>query len=131
MSIFSSFLKKFFGDKSTKDIKKLLPILEQIKQEYAALQNISNDELRKRTQDLRDTIAKAIEPVNAKLEGYKAELASPEPLDIRRQEELYDEIDDCEKEIDNIIKAQLDEMLPKAFAIIKDTARRFKENETV
>ncbi|MBP5368249.1 MAG: preprotein translocase subunit SecA [Bacteroidales bacterium] len=131
MSIFSSFLKKFFGDKSTKDIKKLLPILEQIKQEYAALQNISNDELRKRTQDLRDSIAKAIEPVNAKLEGYKAELASPEPLDIRRQEELYDEIDDCEKEIDNIIKAQLDEMLPKAFAIIKDTARRFKENETV
>ena len=131
MSIFSSFLKKFFGDKSTKDIKKLLPILEQIKQEYAALQNISNDELRQRTKDLREQIAKSLEPVNAKLEGYKKELASPEPLDIRRQEELYDEIENCEKEIDEIIKNQLDEMLPKAFAIIKDTARRFKENETV
>ncbi|MBR4440948.1 MAG: preprotein translocase subunit SecA [Bacteroidales bacterium] len=131
MGILSGFLKKFFGDKSSKDIKKLLPILEQIKEEYAKLQHISNDELRKRSADLRELLAKSVEQENKKLESYKKELDSPEPLSVKRQEELYDLIDECEKNIDNIIKEKLDEILPKAFAIIKDTARRFKENETV
>ena len=131
MGILSGFLKKFFGDKSSKDIKKILPILEQIKQEYASLQYLDNDHLRERTQQLRHQIAKAIEPTNNKLESYRKELESPEPLSVKRQEELYDEIDACEKEIDEIVKEQLDQILPQAFAIIKDTARRFKENETV
>ncbi|MCQ2973522.1 MAG: preprotein translocase subunit SecA [Bacteroidales bacterium] len=131
MSILTGFLKKFFGDKSSKDIKKLLPILEQIKIEYAKLQDFSNDQLREETTKLRTQIAQAIEAENTKLNSYKKELESPEPLTVKRQEELYDNIDDSEKKIDDIIKSQLDEILPKAFAIIKDTARRFKENETI
>ncbi|MBO7142000.1 MAG: preprotein translocase subunit SecA [Bacteroidales bacterium] len=131
MGILTGLLKKLFGDKSSKDIKKILPILEQIKQEYASLQYLDNDHLRERTQQLRHQIAKAIEPTNNKLESYRKELESPEPLSVKRQEELYDEIDACEKEIDEIVKEQLDQILPQAFAIIKDTARRFKENETV
>ncbi len=131
MGILTGLLKKLFGDKSSKDIKKLLPILEQIKQEYASLQYLDNDHLRERTRQLRHQIAKAVEPVNQKLESYRKELESPEPLSVKRQEQLYDEIDACEKQIDEIIKEQLDQILPQAFAIIKDTARRFKENETV
>ncbi len=131
MGILTGLLKKLFGDKSSKDIKKILPILEQIKQEYASLQYLDNDHLRERTRQLRYQIAKAVEPVNQKLESYRKELESPEPLSVKRQEQLYDEIDACEKQIDEIIKEQLDQILPQAFAIIKDTARRFKENETV
>ena len=131
MGILTGLLKKLFGDKSSKDIKKILPILEQIKQEYASLQYLDNDHLRERTRQLRHQIAKAVEPVNQKLESYRKELESPEPLSVKRQEQLYDEIDACEKQIDEIIKEQLDQILPQAFAIIKDTARRFKENETV
>jgi len=131
MGILTGLLKKLFGDKSSKDIKKLLPILEQIKQEYASLQYLDNDHLRERTRQLRHQIAMAVEPVNQKLESYRKELESPEPLSVKRQEQLYDEIDACEKQIDEIIKEQLDQILPQAFAIIKDTARRFKENETV
>ncbi|MBO4244009.1 MAG: preprotein translocase subunit SecA [Bacteroidales bacterium] len=131
MGILTGLLKKLFGDKSSKDIKKLLPILEQIKQEYASLRNIDNDQLRQKTSDLRAQIAKAIESEDIKLESYKQELDSPEPLSVKRQEELYDKIEEAEKAIDEIIKEQLDEILPKAFAIIKETARRFKENETV
>ncbi|MBO4371348.1 MAG: preprotein translocase subunit SecA [Bacteroidales bacterium] len=131
MGILTGLLKKLFGDKSSKDIKKILPILEQIKQEYASLQYLDNDHLRERTRQLRNQIAKAVEPVNQKLESYRKELESPEPLSVKRQEQLYDEIDACEKQIDEIIKEQLDEILPQAFAIIKDTARRFKENETI
>ncbi len=131
MGILTGLLKKLFGDKSSKDIKKILPILEQIKKEYASLQHLDNDHLRERTRQLRHQIAKAVEPVNQKLESYRKELESPEPLSVKRQEQLYDEIDACEKQIDEIIKEQLDQILPQAFAIIKDTARRFKENETV
>ncbi len=90
MGILTGLLKKLFGDKSSKDIKKLLPILEQIKQEYASLRNIDNDQLRQKTSDLRAQIAKAIESEDIKLESYKQELDSPEPLSVKRQEELYD-----------------------------------------
>lgn len=131
MSILNSILKKFFGDKSSKDIKKMLPILENIKSEYAKLQSISNDELREKTQKLRQDIQNAIKAENEKLSGFKLRLDSPEPLTINEQEELYNEIEKTEKVIDEIIATKLDEILPEAFAIIRDTARRFAQNETI
>lgn len=131
MGILNGILKKFFGDKSSKDIKKMLPILQQIKSEYAKLESLSNDQLREQTQKLRAEISQAIKSENEKLAGFKQRLDSSEPLTLNEQEDLYNQIEKTEKIIDEIIAAKLDEILPKAFAIIRDTARRFANSENV
>ena len=131
MSIIQNILKSIFGDKSSKDIKKMMPTVEKIKEEYAKLAGISNDDLRALTQSLRQKLKDAIKNDEAQLQGYKDKLNGHDPLSIKEQEELYNNIEQTEKNIQEILKEQLDEMLPQAFAIIKDTARRFAENETL
>ena len=131
MSIIQNILKSIFGDKSSKDIKKMMPTVEKIKEEYAKLADISNDDLRALTQSLRQKLKDSIKEEEGQLQGFKDKLNGHEPLSIKEQEELYNNIEQTEKSIQEILKQQLDEMLPQAFAIIKDTARRFAENETL
>ena len=131
MGIIQNILKTFFGDKSSKDIKKMMPTVEKIKAEYAKLAGVSNDELRALTQDLRRQLKDAVKEEEEQLKNFKDKLNGHEPLSIKDQEQLYNDIDKSEKNIQEILKGQLDEMLPQAFAIIKETAHRFAENEQI
>ncbi|MBR6277157.1 MAG: preprotein translocase subunit SecA [Bacteroidales bacterium] len=131
MSLLQNIFKTFFGDKSSKDIKKLMPIVGQINSEYAKLKNLSNDELRALTQKLRDELKESVKAEEENLAGYKNQLEGSATLSVKEQETLYDNIEATEKQIRKILSEKLDEILPQAFAIIKDTARRFKENEEI
>jgi preprotein translocase subunit SecA len=131
MSLLQNIFKSFFGDKSTKDIKRMMPIVAQINDEYAKLKTLSNDELRALSQKLRQDLKDAVKDEDSKLAAYKSQLESSATLTVKEQETLYDDIETAEKQIREILKQKLSEILPQAFAIIKDTARRFKENEEV
>ena len=111
-------------------MKEIAPIISQIKAVYPTLEALSNDELRARSQALRDKIQAAIKDDLDKIASLKAEAEALDcPIDTK--EANYKKVDDLEKEVDKIVEEQLNEILPEAFAIMKDTARRFAQNETV
>lgn len=130
MSILNTILSKFLGNKSEKDIKIINPIVEKIKQEYEELKNISNDQLREKTLKLKQQIQEYIKDENQKIQNLKQDIELGK-VDIVDREEVYNTIDDIEKEIDSKIDQVLNQILPTAFAIMKDTARRFLENEEI
>ncbi|MBQ9213168.1 MAG: preprotein translocase subunit SecA, partial [Bacteroidales bacterium] len=131
MSLIQNIFKSFFGDKSTKDIKRMMPIVAQVNAEFAKLKNISNDDLRALSQKLRQDLKEAVKKQEEQLSDYKHQLDSSATLTVKEQETLYDNIEETEKQIREILKDKLNEILPQAFAIIKDTARRFAENEEI
>ena len=128
MNILNKVLRSFFGDKSTRDIREVMPLVEQIKEVYAGLAEISNDELRERSAKLREDIRAHIGEEMQMIENMKTEAESDE-VSVDKQEELYQEIDKLDKKIDEKLEGKLTEAIPEAFAIVKETARRFKENE--
>ncbi len=130
MGIISGITRKIFGNKSDRDIKEVSSRVEKIKEEYNKLAGFSNDELRQSSAELRKYILDQIHEDNEKLTELKVQGESDE-VDVRDKENIYQNIDKLEKAITEKLDATLDEALPKAFAIIKDTARRFKENESV
>ena len=130
MSILNTLITKIFGSKSDKDMKEIAPIVSKIKEIYPTLESLSNDELRARTQALRDRIQAAIKEDLQAIETLKAEAEAPD-CSIETKEANYKKADDLEKEVDRKVEAELDDILPEAFAIMKDTARRFAKNETV
>ncbi len=122
------FLKKVFGTKSEKDVKDIEPIVEEINEIYGTLATISNDELRARSLKLKARIQEFIKEESDKVKAINAEMDSKPEMDVNTKEELYKEIDEIEEGITKKIEEVLNEILPEAFAILKDTARRFKEN---
>jgi preprotein translocase subunit SecA len=122
------FLKKIFGTKSEKDIKDIEPLVEEINSVYATLSSISHDELRSRSKQLKTKIAESVKAENEKIASIRMKIDANPDMDVNAKEELYKEIDEIEKEITGKLKETLNEILPEAFAILKDTARRFKEN---
>ena len=128
MGIISGITRKIFGSKSDRDIKEVFSRVEKIKEEYDKLTSISNDELRRISAELRKYIIDKIHEDNEKLAELKEQGESDE-VDVQEKEKIYQNIDKLEKAITEKLDATLDEVLPQAFAIIKDTARRFKENE--
>jgi preprotein translocase subunit SecA len=130
MSLLGTFIQSFFGTKSDRDIKEVQPTVAKILEEYDKLKNLSNDELRALSKELKNKIRFQIAEDSKKIEELKLIIEDPE-LDIKEKEKLYIQIEDVEKEIDNKLKGVLEEVLPLAFAIIKDTARRLYENERV
>ena len=123
-----SFLSKMFGTKSERDLKALTPILNEVlalENEFLAL---SNDELRARTQELRKGIHEHIKDEENKIAELKEKAQN---LDIWEREEVFNEVDKIEEKIDKKIEEHLLTILPQAFAILKETARRFKENAEV
>ncbi|MCR5456253.1 MAG: preprotein translocase subunit SecA [Bacteroidales bacterium] len=109
----------------------MMPTVEKIKAEYAKLASISNDELRALTTELRQQLKDAVKDEETMLQQFKDKLNGHEQLSIKEQEQLYNDIEKTEKDIQDILKQKLDEMLPQAFAIIKETAHRFADNEQV
>lgn len=130
MNFINNLLEKLFGTKSEKDLNVLLPIVDQIKDEYVKLSDISNDELRKKGKDIRKTIQQAVEEEREQINQLKNRIENENP-DVEESEKIYDEIDKLEKEIDDKFETVLNEVLPEAFAVMRETSRRFKENESV
>ncbi|MBW1654849.1 preprotein translocase subunit SecA [Flavobacterium quisquiliarum] len=129
MSFINSIIKVFVGDKSQKDVKALQPYLNKIKTFEAPLMSLTNDELRGRTVYFKDRIKEARADKDAKIAALKAEVENIE--DIDKREDLYDAIDALEKEAYEISEKTLLEILPEAFSVVKETARRFKENSHI
>ena len=123
-------IKKIVGNKSEKDIKSIQHLVTAINDEYAKLSGISNDELRQKTIDFKDVIQKRIESYNKQIADHKNE-AEGEDTDVLQKEELYDKIDKIEKEITVEVEKVLNEILPEAFAVFKETSRRFTENKEI
>jgi preprotein translocase subunit SecA len=130
MSAFNQIMTKLFGSKYERDQKEILPVVEQIKAVTPELEELSNDELRARTLKLKATIQEAVKSEQTKIDELK-QRAETEKLSIDEREAIYDEVDKIEDEITEKLNGVLDDILPEAFAIVKDTARRFKENETI
>jgi len=119
------FINKIFGgSKSEKDVKKIQPLIKEINQHFDSYKSLSNDELRGKTQDFRDRIAKHLSDIDAQIIAKKAEAEGVE--DMHEREAIYDEADKLEKKRNELLEEVLENILPEAFAVMKDTARRFQ-----
>ncbi len=125
---FNDFLSKLFGNKSQRDLKETSPWVDKVKEAYPAIEALSHDELRQRTTDIRTNIQNSILPEREQIEKLKEGI---EELDMDEREKVYANIDKIEKDIVEKLEAALDEALPDVFAIVKDTARRFTQNEEI
>jgi len=129
MSIINSILKAFVGDKSEKDVKAIQPLVTKVKSFESALQALSHDELRDKTAQFKLKIQQARAEKDAKIASLKQDAEQTQDIDAR--EDIYAEIDSIEKEAYEISEKVLNEILPEAFAVVKETARRFKENTSI
>ncbi|MBK9512173.1 MAG: hypothetical protein IPO05_00765 [Flavobacteriales bacterium] len=128
IGILTKALKNVFGDKATRDLKEVMPLVERCKAEFAKLDGLSHNELRDRTQQLKARIAEATREDDAKVEALRAEIDADPQMDIHERERRYEDIDKIQKNGLGKIEEVLLEILPEAFAVVKETARRFKEN---
>ena len=126
MSILNSVLKLFIGDKTKKDLKKITPIVEEINKYQETLEKISNDELRNKTIDFKKLISNSRSKIDKEISQLNNLVNQTN--DINEKEDLYQQIDNKEVEANKIINEILDEILPEAFAVVKETASRFLNN---
>ncbi|MBS1580844.1 MAG: preprotein translocase subunit SecA [Bacteroidetes bacterium] len=124
-------IKKVFGDKATRDLKDVQPVVENVKAEYAKLNGLSNDELRARTAGFKARIAERTAEQQGEVERLRKEIEEDPRMAIHEREERYQRIDKLEEKIVERIEEVLQEILPQAFAVVKETARRFKENAEI
>ncbi|TNF38952.1 MAG: preprotein translocase subunit SecA, partial [Bacteroidetes bacterium] len=129
MSIVGKVLTLFLGNKEERDLKEINPYVGKIQQESALVASLSNDGLRERTAELKREVRESIAEEEKEIAGLRAKAESED--DVNRKEELYNEVDKLEKQILEKIEEKLAGILPTAFAIVKETARRFKENEVL
>ena len=122
----NKFLKSIFGDKSTRDMKLIQPLVEQVKATYPTIQALSNDELRAKTKEIQKYVQDSANEQKQKIAELKATIEDT-PIDER--EPIFNQIDKLEKEALEIYEQALNDVMPVAFSIVKDTARRFAENE--
>lgn len=127
--ILNALAKLVGGSKVEKDRKELQPYIGKVNLEFAKLREISNDELRQKTQDLKAYILQQLLPLDEQIATLRKQIAENPQMHILEQEKIFNKIDELEKEHDKELEKILDEILPQAFAIVKETARRFKENE--
>ena len=125
------FLKKIFGTKSEKDIRNLEGKVEEINRLYSSFATLSADELRQRSAALRQRVLDSVNTEREKIETLKRSMAVTVDMDVDSKEKLYKDIDDIEKEVTTKLDEVLDGEVVEAFAILKDTARRFKENSEI
>ena len=125
---FSDILKSLFGNKSTRDLKKIMPVVEKINAVYPEIEKLTNDELRSRIDAVRKRLQDSIADKKAEIANVKAEI---ERTDYDLREPLWARVDKMEQEILDILEKGLEESLPEVYAVVKDTARRFTQNEVV
>ena len=125
----SGILRKVFGSKSDRDMKLVKPFLDKVLAAYGPIDKLSNDELRAKTDELKAKLRECEAPFEKRIQEIKAKLE--EDIPVNEKEQLATESDKLVKEEDEQIEKVLEAILPEAFAIMKSTARRFKENETI
>ena len=123
---FNKILKSLFGDKSSRDMKLIQPLVEQVKAVYPEVQKLDNDALRARTKTLQQQVQNSAKEQKKRIEELKATIENT-PIDERA--DIFAQIDKIEKEVLEIYEGALNEVMPEVFAIVKETARRFAENE--
>lgn len=121
-------ITRIFGSKSEKDIKEVLPYVEKTNEEYIKLQDISDDELREKTDLVKKKIDTHLADLDQQIHDLHQKIEEDESLDVHQKEDLFNQIDKLEEERNTALEEILLECLPEAFAIVKETARRFKEN---
>ncbi len=124
----NDFLSAIFGNKSARDMKEIQPWVEKIKTIYPEIAGLDNDALRAKTIEIKEYIRNSAAEESAKVEELKA---SVENIELEKREDVFAQIDKLEKEILEIYEKALDEVLPAAFSIVKETAKRFTENEEI
>ena len=126
------FISKLFGgSKSEKDVKQLMPIVQKANEFFQQYQSLTNDQLRAKTPEFKKRIQDHLKEVDAEIAARKEAAEALPVTDIHGRDEIYQQIDQLKKERDKKIEEALAEIQPEAFAVIKETARRFKENEVV
>jgi len=120
---------KIFGSKADRDIKEVMPLVEKIKEEFPKLAALSNDQLRAKSDVFRQKIQDYLKTENTEIESIREKIDSNPDMDAQAKEDLYIRIDKLEELIKEKTKEILIEILPEAFAVMKETAKRFKENE--
>ena len=123
---FNKILRSLFGDKASRDMKLIQPVVEQVKAAYPAVQQLDNDQLRQRTKEIQRQVQDSAKEQKEEIEKLKATIEDT-PIDERA--EIFAKIDKIEKEVLEIYEESLNKVLPEVFAIVKETARRFAENE--
>ncbi|MBR9917970.1 preprotein translocase subunit SecA [bacterium] len=130
----NSFVKgisKLFGNKADRDVKELYPRIDGINKEFEALKSLSNDQLRGKTAEFKDRINAHLKEIDTEIESLKVTIDEATFDEIEKKEEAYERIDELEEERDKELEKILDELLPEAFAVVKETARRFTENDQI
>lgn len=131
MSFVNKLLGKVFGDKSAKDQKALAPVAQKVNEEFVKLASLTNDQLRDKTTDFKRRIASYIETEENEIKNLKEQIENNPEMDAHEKEPIFDAIKKLEKTVTEKIETILGEILPEAFAVIKETGRRFKESEFV
>ena len=129
--IFSKGIAKIFGNKSDKDIKAVMPYVDKTNEIFAQLSSISNDDLRNKTADVRAIIDGHLKSIDDEVASLHKKVDEDDTLDIHAKEDIFKQIDALEEKRNEELEVVLLEVLPETFAIVKETARRFKENETL
>ncbi|MEN9000779.1 MAG: preprotein translocase subunit SecA, partial [Flavobacteriales bacterium] len=124
------FLKKILGDTNKNVFKDINPLVDQAKEEFAKIQGISNDELRAKTTDFKARIKAYTAEIDAEIDALKAQ-TQDEGTDVDAKDEIFQEIEKLELKSNEKLEEVLKEILPEAFAVVKETARRFNENEEI
>ena len=121
-------ISNMFGSKSKRDIKEVMPLVNATNQYFESYQSLSNDELRGKTQEFKEKINNYISEINAKVQELK-DKAEGDEVDLEEKDKLFKEVDELLKDRDKAIEEVLMDILPEAFAVVKETARRFKEQD--
>ncbi|MBQ3771656.1 MAG: preprotein translocase subunit SecA, partial [Bacteroidaceae bacterium] len=125
---FNALLAKLFGNKSTRDMKAIQPWVEKVKAAYPEIEKLSNDELRAKTKELQQFLKDKVAEERSKINELKAKI---EETELENRQPIFEQIDKIEKQVLDKLEEGLTEILPEVYAIVKDTARRFAQNETV
>ena len=129
MSFLNSILKVFVGDKSKQDVKAIMPLVEKIKSFESQIEKLSHDELREKTVEFKGKIAEVRATVEDKIAVLQEEADTTENID--RKEDIYQEIDKLKDESYRLTEELLNDILPEAFAVVKETTKRFKDNTSI
>ena len=131
IGIFNKALTKFFGSKSDRDLKEIMPLVLQAKTAFTGLANLSNDQLRAKTHEFRYKISEFLKDIDAEIKSLEDQAENDPDLELHLKEDLYRKIDALKKDRNKQTEEVLLQILPEAFAVVKETARRFTENETL
>jgi preprotein translocase subunit SecA len=131
INFISGLAGKIFGSKADRDIKEVMPLVEKIKVEFPKLASLSHDQLRAKSDDFRKRIQDFLKTENDEIASIREKIENTPDLDVHEKENFYERIDKLEEVIKEKTKEVLLEILPEAFAVVKETAKRFTENDTL